>query len=96
MFTFGITVRGCLMRRPGYIKAVLIGVDQLVNATVGPVLNKVLASNRFGFPDETLSSVFGKEVKDGRCRGCYWICRGLHLLDPNHCNKSIEYDEGKA
>ncbi len=95
MSTSGITERVIVMRRPGYIKAVLIGFDQFVNAAVGPVLNGVLRSKRFGYPDETLSSAFGKEVRDGRCKTCYWICRALHVLDPDHCNASIEDDEGR-
>ncbi|WP_275098073.1 hypothetical protein [Sedimenticola hydrogenitrophicus] len=60
----------------------LIALDQLVNALLA------------GDPDETLSSRMGRAVRDGRCRGCYWICRALHRLDPDHCQKSIEHDEG--
>ncbi len=76
--------------------ATLIAIDQGVNALLGPLLNRALDPlHLFGDPDETLSSVFGKNVRDGSCRGCYLICRALHLLDPGHCAKSIEDDEGR-
>jgi hypothetical protein len=74
---------------------VLISIDQLANALFAPLLNITLNPQaRFGDPDETLSSVFGKNVEVGSCRGCYWMCRVLHVLDPYHCPKSIERDEG--
>jgi hypothetical protein len=73
----------------------LIAVDQLLNVLLSPVLNRVANPlYRFGDPDETLSSVMGKNVNAGVCRGCYYVCRLLHLLDPGHCEKSIEMDEG--
>ena len=72
---------------------ILISIDQFANVLFSPVLN--LLPNlkaKFGYPDETLSSVFGKNREV--CKSCYWICRALHLLDPKHCEKSIEEDEG--
>lgn len=78
-----------------YLWNLLVALDQGVNAAAGPVLNVVLRPVApFGVPDETLSSVFGKNVQAGACRGCRWICRILNRLDPDHCNKSIEPDEG--
>ena len=72
---------------------ILISIDQFVNVLIGPLLNLLLnPAYRFGYPDETLSSVFGKNR--AQCKTCYWICRALHLIDPDHCNKSIEPDEG--
>lgn len=75
---------------------VLIGIDQLANAAAGPVLNFTLRPQaaRFGDPDETLSSVFGKNVQTGECRGCRLACRVLNWIDPGHCHTSIEKDEG--
>ena len=58
---------------------VLIAIDQLGNTLLG------------GDPDETISSRMGKR----RCRVCRLLCRLLHRVDPEHCNKSIEPDEGK-
>ncbi len=74
---------------------ILIWIDQGVNVLAGPLLNALLRPKaRFGATDETLSSVFGKNREE--CKVCYWICRVLHLLDKNHCEKSIELDEGNA
>ena len=74
---------------------VLISIDQTVGVILSPVLNLVMnPKHKFGDPDETMSSVMGKNVRNGSCRGCYAICKILHLLDPDHCKKSIEDDEG--
>lgn len=75
-----------------YFLNVLIGIDQLANALLGPGLNLLFGVRGFGDPDETLSSVFGKN--QATCKGCYWVCRLLHRFDPHHCEKSIERDEG--
>ncbi len=74
---------------------VLVALDQFANALLGPGLNQVFASRRFGDPDETLSSVFGKEVAAGN-RRARWVCRMLNWFDRGHCEKSIEKDEGNA
>ena len=76
-----------------YFWAVLITIDQGVNTVLGPLLNLVLGSKKFGDPDETLSSVFGKEVREGNCKGCYYLCVVLHWLDKDHCKEAIEDDE---
>lgn len=74
---------------------VLVWIDQGVNVVFGWLLNVALRPHyTFGYPDETLSSVFGKNVRTGSCRFCGWICRLLDAVDPNHCSKSIESDEG--
>ncbi|MBI2382348.1 MAG: hypothetical protein HYV16_16460 [Gammaproteobacteria bacterium] len=73
----------------------LIALDQFINVLAGPLLNLALKPvSRFGDPDETLSSVFGKNVRAGHCRTCRWLCRLLNRADPNHCHQSIEPDEG--
>lgn len=71
-----------------YILNILIGIDQLANAIL------------FGDPDETLSSRFGKWMRDDekgsfRYRLAYIICRTIHLFDKQHCEDAIEDDEGK-
>lgn len=75
---------------------VLITIDQGANTVAGPVLNWILRPQvaRFGDPDETLSSVFGKNLTSGQCRGCRLVCRILNWIDPRHCETSIEKDEG--
>lgn len=77
-----------------YFWNVLIWIDQGFNVIFGVMLNPFIRSgNKFGNPDETLSSVFGKNVREGKCKGCHFICKLLHRLDPDHCKKSIEDDE---
>lgn len=66
-----------------YLKNLLIGLDQLLNAMIG------------GDPDETISSRAGKEVRAGKGGGWKLLCLILHRFDRNHCQKSIEEDEGK-
>lgn len=63
-----------------YIWNVFISLDQLANTLLG------------GYPDETLSSRMGKRVDT--CPVCRFICKLLHLIDKDHCQKSIERDEG--
>ena len=53
-------------------------------------LNTIL---RAGDPDETLSSAAGKANLKGRRWGKI-LCWFLNKVDPGHCNKSIEWDEG--
>ena len=65
-----------------------IGVDQLANAIIG------------SDPDETISSRAGKYLrslpKDTiRWKIAYWLCLVLHKFDKNHCQDSIEEDEGQ-
>ncbi len=72
---------------------ILISIDQFFNVLLSPLLNLILRpSARFGDPDETLSSVFGKNGEE--CRACHFICKLLHLIDPQHCERSIESDRG--
>jgi hypothetical protein len=59
----------------------LIALDQVINTLLG------------GDPDETMSSRLGKHSRQS-CVACYWICRALHLLEAEHCAKSIERDRG--
>lgn len=79
-----------------YLWNILISLDQLGNVALAPLLNALLrpTAARFGSPDETLSSVMGKNIEAGECVGCRLLCRLLHVLDPGHCEKSIERDEG--
>lgn len=65
-----------------WFKDILIGVDQLGNALLR------------GDPDETISSRAAKAQLKGKTWGCV-LCKFLDKIDPNHCQKSIEKDEGK-
>lgn len=75
-----------------YIKNVLVGIDQLGNALIG------------GDPDETISSRVGKGQRGDYGRAIwYYTYLPRVLIDiifypfdgPNHCQQSIEDDEGK-
>jgi hypothetical protein len=63
-----------------YFWNVLISIDQLFN-TVGA-----------GDPDETISSRAGKT--EGTSVASRLLCKFLNMIDPGHCQKSIEPDEG--
>ncbi len=65
-----------------WFKDILIGVDQLGNALLR------------GDPDETISSRAAKAQLKGKTWGCV-LCKFLDKIDPDHCQKSIEKDEGK-
>lgn len=60
---------------------ILIAIDQFANTVLG------------GDPDETISSRAAKSARKGNTWGCV-LCKFLHKLDPDHCEKSIEHDEG--
>ncbi len=80
-----------------YFAEILIWFDQGINVIFAPLLNLMVTppGARFGSADETISSVFGKNVKTGTCKVCTWICRWiLHPIESNHCVKYIESDEG--
>ncbi len=55
----------------------LISLDQLGNTLA------------FGNPDETISSRAGRCARKGGNRPCYWLCRMLHCVDKNHCERNI-------
>lgn len=61
---------------------IAVGADQTLNAALG------------GSEDETISSRAGKGARAGVWHWCL-LCRLLDWLDPGHCQKSIEADEGR-
>jgi hypothetical protein len=61
---------------------VLIGLDQFANAVIR------------GDPDETISSRAAKAELRGKKWGCL-LCKFLDKLDKDHCQKSLEKDEGR-
>jgi len=78
-----------------YIINLGTAISQFLNALLAPILNIVFSgSNKFGYPDETMSSVLGKNIRDNNCVMCNFVCFFLRLIDKRHCNKSIEDDEG--
>lgn len=75
--------------------AALAGSDRAWPVAVAndQTLNAALVG-RPGSEDETISSRAGKARRTGRRWGCL-LCRLLDKIDPRHCEKSIEPDEGE-
>lgn len=64
-----------------YLWNILLSLDQLLNTVAG------------GDPDETISSRADKAQKAGKAWGCI-LCKLLSKIQKNHCQRSIEPDEG--
>lgn len=80
-----------------YFYWIAYAIDQLGNVVCQYLFNWCLISKagyKFGLPDETVSSVLGKNYQlgtltfAGRC-----LERFLHFLDENHSVDAIEEDE---
>lgn len=65
-----------------YFRRLFVAADQLLNVIFG------------GDEDETISSRIAKDRRRGRKFACF-LCKILDWLDPDHCEKAIERDEGK-
>jgi hypothetical protein len=65
-----------------YLRRLFVVLDQLLNAVTG------------GSPDETVSSRIDKDTEKGRLVPCI-LCVLLGWIDPDHCAKARERDEGK-
>lgn len=79
-----------------WIYAWAVSIDQLRNVVCRELFNDILITNsgaKFGHPDETISSVLGKNKLSGTLswagRALDWL---LHKLDPNHSINAIEND----
>lgn len=82
-----------------YTFNLLIAIDQFTNVLFGPLFNLAFGvpkgASRFGYPDETISSVLGKlQANQQGNAAARLLMRLLHWLDKNHCAKSVEADEG--
>jgi len=84
-----------------YFENIAVSYDQLGNVEQAFFYNDIMikkgSSDLFGFPDETLSSVFGKNNETGYLTkfGYFWKVF-LNKVDDNHVQKSIESEEGSA
>ena len=66
-----------------YFWNILIAIDQLGNAILG------------GDPDETISSRMGKMIRNKTATPLeHGLCDVLDVIDKDHCEESIEEDEG--
>ncbi len=78
-----------------YLFRVALSIDQLGNTVCQSLFNDLLIKNNtiypFGFPDETISSVLGKNKTINNLtflgRLLTWF---LNLIDKNHVEKAIE------
>lgn len=64
---------------------VAVANDQALNAAL---------AGAAGSEDETVSSRAGKAASKGKRWGCI-LCRLLDKIDPGHCARNIERDEGE-
>ncbi len=75
-------------------------IDQVANVMIAPILNRLLHTPdnaRFGDPRETLSSVLGKNMRNGHCRTCRGVCKVLTLVfrqQVDHCIDAIDPASG--
>lgn len=66
-----------------WLRNMLVGANQFVNATLG------------GDPDETISSRLGKGAR-GSCRLCRFVCWFIdRFTNDRHCERYIEEDRGR-
>ena len=84
-------------RLDDYLFNCALATDQHANVFLAKLFNDVMiktGSHKFGNPDETISSVLGKNKLIGKL-SYFGKCLDLilHLLDNNHSIKSIEHDE---
>lgn len=76
--------------------AAILGSDRARAVTVAndQALNAALVGAP-GSEDETISSLAGKARRRGRRWGCL-LCWLLDKVDPGHCDRNIEPDEGES
>lgn len=78
-----------------YFKYLAISLDQFGNVAMSGLFNTILimqvSSNKFGNPDETISSVLGKnKIRNTLTRAGKLLDLFLNKLDNNHSINSIE------
>jgi len=82
-----------------YLFKIAYSIDQLGNVVCSELFNLTLIkykknSYKFGNPDETISSVLGKNKQRKTLTTLgKWLSKFLNFLDRNHVIKSIEEDE---
>lgn len=73
---------------------IALGNDQKGNIVYKHLFNKILIRKygvSFGYEDETVSSVLGKNLRDGTLTKLgQFVCWVLDSIDENHCIKSID------
>jgi len=95
-FTYGYA--NAWTRFDGYCRTMAIADDQKGNAAMWPMFNTVMVKKggyRFGNPDETISSVFGKNQLKGKLTkfGRFIGVTVLNKLEKDHSINSIDNTE---
>lgn len=82
-----------------WMRDIAIGNDQLMNVVCRFFLDDTMlmkeSRHAYGKPDETISSVYGKNARDKTLTkfGWFWSKDFLDRLEKDHSIKSIEDDE---
>lgn len=96
---FRLMIKNTISKWFNYFNAlfmkIAISIDQLGGVILSPLFNDIFINKKsdhlFGDPDETISSVLGKNKRDKTLtifgKG---ICEILDFLDKDHCIKSID------
>ena len=98
IYSVGLTLlKSGYKRLDDYLFNCALATDQHANVFLAKLFNDVMIKtngHKFGNPDETISSVLGKNKLMGKL-SYFGKCLDflLHLLDNNHSIKSIEEDE---
>ena len=98
LYSIGLTIfKSGYKRLDDYLFNCALATDQHANVFLAKLFNDVMIKpngHKFGNPDETISSVLGKNKLMGKL-SYFGKCLDLilHLLDNNHSIKSIENDE---
>jgi hypothetical protein len=98
LYSVGLTIfKSGYKTLDDYLFNCAYATDQHANVFLAKLFNDVMikqGGHKFGNPDETISSVLGKNKLMGKL-SLFGKCLDyiLHLLDNNHSIKSIENDE---
>lgn len=98
LYSVGLTlIKSGYKTLDDYLFNCALATDQHANVFLAKLFNDVMikkGGHKFGNPDETISSVLGKNKLMGKL-SLFGKCLDyiLHLLDNNHSIKSIENDE---
>ena len=93
-------VNFCLVRSSDYFRDTAKTIDQYGNRDLRKLWNATLirkqSTNHFGNIKETISSVLGKNQKDGTLTYTgKFLTLILDIIDKDHCKNAIEEDEIK-
>lgn len=98
LWPYGIVRSLCKREFDAWNKWLAISEDQYGNTLGQHMFNDLLitkdSKNLFGNPDETISSVLGKNKKAGTLtRLGKAVCAVLNFIDKNHVEKAIDLTE---